>query len=317
VKRLPALVAALAVLAVIGGFIAYRSSGTGAPAFTVNGHSVSQSDVDGELRDLASNAAFASIIRQSGSTPLSAHPGSITSNYAAGWVTFRVSQDFVDDTVTRRHLMVTGADRAAGQALVERFLGSPQVVRSLPSSFRGALEARFARIAAVRRLLVTQRSAELTATALAACPSHRFVAHILVASLADAQAVQAQLAAGADFATLAGQRSTDRVSGAQGGELGCLDSQNFVTAFQQVAQSQPIGVVSDPVQTQFGFHLILVRDQPPGADLANLALADVLGLARGARVTVDPRYGIWDRRNGRVVPPQPVAASAATPAPTG
>jgi parvulin-like peptidyl-prolyl cis-trans isomerase-like protein len=317
VKRLPALVAALAVLALIGGFIAYRSNGSGAPAFTVNGHSVSQSDVDDELRALANNAAFASVIRQQQSAPLSSHPGSISSNYAALWVTFRVSQVFVDDTVTRRHLTVTGADRAAGQALAAQFLGSPQVVRSLPSSFRGALEARFARIAVVRRLLVTQRSAQLTAAALAACPSHRFVAHILVASLADAQAVQAQLAAGADFATLAGQRSIDRVSGAQGGELGCLDSQSFVAAFQQVAQTQPIGVVSDPVQSQFGFHLVLVRDQPSAPDLANLALSEVLGLARGAGVTVDPRYGSWDRRNGRVVPPQPLATSAATPSPTG
>ena len=316
-KRLPALVAALAVLALIGGFIAYRSSGSGAPAFTVNGHSVAQSDVDDELRALANDAAFASVIRQLRSAPLSSLPGSISSNYAAGWVTLRISQVFVDDTVTRRHLPVTGADRAAGQAIAGKFLGSPQVVRSLPSSFRDALEARFARIAAVLQSLVMQRSAELTAAARAACPSHRFVAHILVASLADAQAVQAQLAAGADFATLAGQRSTDRVSGTQGGDLGCLDSQTFVAAFQQVAQTQPIGVVSAPVQTQFGFHLILVRDQPPAADLVNLALTDVLSLARGERVTVDPRYGTWDRRSGRVVPPQPVAASASTPSPTG
>jgi len=76
-------------------------------------------------------------------------------------------------------------------------------------------------------------------------------------------------------------------------------------------------VVSDPVQTQYGFHLILVRDQPPPADLANLALNQVLDLARGAHVTLDPRYGTWDARRGRVVAPQPVAASAATPSPTG
>ena len=127
---------------------------------------------------------------------------------------------------------------------------------------------------------------------------------------------QRRRAVGADFATLAGQRSTDRASGAQGGELGCLDGQTFVAGFQQVAQSQPVGVVSDPVQTRFGYHLILVRGQPPAADLASLALDQVLGLARGARVTLDPRYGTWDRRTGRVVAPRPVGA-AATPAPTG
>lgn len=316
-KRLPALVAALAVLALVGGFIAYRSIGNGAPAFTVNGHSVSQSDVDDELRALADDAAFARIIRQSGSAPLSSRPGSITSGYAAGWVTFRIAQVFVDDSVRHRNLRITATDRRDGQALAVRLLGSRQVVQSLPSFLRNAVEARFARVAAVRRSVVDERAPTLRAAALRACPSHRFVAHVLVASLAEAQAVQAQLAAGADFATLAGQRSIDRASGAQGGELGCLDGQTFVAAFQQVARSQPIGVVSNPVQTQFGFHVILVRDQPPAADLANLALNEVLGLARGAPVTLDPRYGTWDRRNGRVLAPQPVAASAATPSPTG
>ncbi len=91
----------------------------------------------------------------------------------------------------------------------------------------------------------------------------------------------------------------------QGGELGCFDNQQFVAGFEQVAQTQPIGLVSAPVQTQFGFHLILVRDAPQTADLQGVALNAVLGLARGAPVTLDPRYGTWDRRNGRVVAPSP------------
>jgi hypothetical protein len=316
VKRLPVVVAALAVLALVGGFVAYRSAGSGAPAFTVNGHSVSQSDVDRELRSLADNAAFTRLVRQSGSAPLSSVPGSITSGYAAGWLTFRIAQAFVDDAFQRRHLTVTAADRRDGAALALRLLGSPQVLSTLPASMRHAVEARFARVAALRRSLVREHSAALRDAARRACPSHRFVAHILVPTLADAQAVQAQLAAGADFATLAGQRSIDRASGAQGGELGCLDNQTFVAPFQQAAESQAIGVVSDPVQSQFGYHLILVRDEPPPADLANLALTQVLGLPRGARVTLDPRYGTWDRRRGRIVAPQPETASAATPAPT-
>ncbi len=316
-KRLPALIAALAVLALVGGFIAYRTAGSGAPAFTVNGRSVSQSDVDDELRALAGNAALASITRQSGAAPLSSLPGSITAPYASLWVTLRITQVLVDDTLQRRHLSVTADDRRNGQTVAERFLGDPQVVRSFPTFLRNAVVARFARVAALQQALISDQSSSLSAAALQACPSHRFVAHILVTSLADAQAIQAQLAAGADFATLAEQRSIDRTSGAQGGELGCLDGQSFVAGFQQVAQSQPVGMVSDPVQTQFGFHLILVRGQPALADLANLALNQVLNLARGVRVTLDPRYGTWDRRNGRVVAPRPVSASAATPSPTG
>ena len=315
-KRLPVLVTALAVLALAGGFAAYLAAGSGAPAFSVNGHSVSQSDVNGELKDLADNAAFAKLIKQSGSQAVSTQPGSITSNYTAGWLSLRIAQVFVDDTAAQRHLAVTAADRADADKLAVGLLGSPAVLRSLPPSFRANLETRFSRIAAVRDDDLAHHAAQLRGAALANCPSHRFVAHILVPSQAEAATITGQLAAGADFATLARQHSIDTGSAVQGGELGCLDNQQFVTGFQQVAQTQPVGQVSAPVQTQFGFHLILVRDQPQTADLQGLALNDVLSLARGEHVTVDPRYGTWDRRNGRVIPPGGSTRGAA-PAPSG
>lgn len=315
-KRLPVLVAALAVLALAGGFAAYLAAGSGAPAFSVNGHSVSQSDVNNELKDLADNVAFAKAIKQSGSQALSTQPGSIAANYTAGWLSLRIVQVLVDDAVAQRHLTVTAADRAEAEGLAVNLLGSEAVLRSLPASFRANLQARFSRIVAVRDDDLTRHAAQLRAAALATCPSHRFVAHILVSSQADALAIAGQLQAGADFATLARQHSIDTGSAAQGGELGCLDNQQFVTGFEQVAQTQPVGQVSAPVQTQYGFHLILVRDQPQTADLQGLALSAVLGLARGAHVSVDPRYGTWDRRNGRVIPPRGLTSGAA-PAPSG
>jgi PPIC-type PPIASE domain len=316
VKRLPVLVAALVVVALAGGFAAYLAAGNGAPAFSVNGHSVSQSDVNGELKDLADNVAFAKAIKQSGSQALSTQPGSIAASYTAGWLSLRIVQVFVDDTIAQHHLAVTATDRAEADALAVNLLGSEAVLRSLPASFRTTLQSRFSRVVAVRDDDLARHTAGLRAAALATCPSHRFVAHILVTSQAEAQAIAGQLAAGADFATLARQHSIDTGSAVQGGELGCLDNQQFVTGFEQVAQTQPVGQVSAPVQTQFGFHLILVRDQPQPADLQGLALSDVLGLARGARVTLDPRYGTWDRRNGRVIPPGGSSGGAA-PAPSG
>jgi hypothetical protein len=310
VKRLPVLVTALALVALIVGFVVYEAASSGAPAFSAHGHSVSQSDVDGELHDLASNAAFARLIRQSGAQPLAAVPGSIASGYASGWVTLRVAQVFVDDQVARSHVQMNAADRRDAVVLAVQLLGSETVLRTLPASFRTTLLNRFARVAALRRSLLERPSASLRDAVLAACPSRRFVAHILVSSAAEAAAIKAQLAAGADFATLAAQQSLDTGSAARGGELGCIDGQSFVPGFQEVAQSQPVGQVSDPVQTQFGFHLILVRDQPQPAELEGAALNQVLALARGAHVTVDPRYGTWDRANGRVVAPTTRSAPA-------
>ena len=214
VKRLPVLVAALALVALVGGFVAYVSLGAGAPAFSVNGHAVSQADVDGELRALADNTAFARLIHQSGSQTLAPVAGSISSSYAAGWLSLRIAQVFVDDTVARQHLGVTASDRSNAEALAVNLLGSVAVVGSLPASFRTSLRSRFGRIVAVERVYAAHHAAQLRAAALQTCPSRRFVAHILVSSQADAQAIQAQLAAGADFATLArGALDRHRVGG--------------------------------------------------------------------------------------------------------
>jgi hypothetical protein len=313
VKRLQVIVAALVALVLVGGLSTYFALDAGATAYSVRNHTVSQSEVDDELHALATNAAFNRLIKQSNSTPLAATPGSITSSYTAGWLSLRIAQTFADEQVARLHLHVSANDRSNGESLAVQLLGSEQVVNSLPSGFRTALRARFARMAALERALLQNPSSALIDAAQAQCPSHRFVSHILVSSLAAAQALKAQLDAGADFATVAGQNSTDSASAARGGELGCLDSQQFVAGFQEVAQSQPIGVVSAPVQTQFGFHLILVRDQPGAADLQSVALNEILALPRGSQVHVDPRYGIWDARNGRVVAP----ILAATPSTAG
>ena len=56
---------------------------------------------------------------------------------------------------------------------------------------------------------------------------------------------------------------------------------------------------------------------PRAADLNSAALTAVLGLARGAHVTLDPRYGTWDRRNGRVVAPAVSTTGAVAPSPSG
>jgi hypothetical protein len=138
-----------------------------------------------------------------------------------------------------------------------------------------------------------------------------------------AAAIKQAIDRGGDFAEIAASSSTDS-SKSNGGALGCIDGQSFVEPFATVAKTQPIGVVSDPFQTEFGYHLVLVTDQPSKADLQQVALTTVLGRVQGSRaVTVDPRYGIWDRRNGQVIPPVVPGATATTspatanPAPGG
>jgi peptidyl-prolyl cis-trans isomerase C len=93
--------------------------------------------------------------------------------------------------------------------------------------------------------------------------------HILVDSEELAQELLSKLADGADFAELAREYSSD--SADTGGELGWLTADSVVAPFAEAIQSATIGVpVDPPIQTQFGWHVILVEDvreqAAPGLD---------------------------------------------------
>ncbi|MDA8163879.1 MAG: peptidylprolyl isomerase [Desulfobacteraceae bacterium] len=76
------------------------------------------------------------------------------------------------------------------------------------------------------------------------------------------EAIKKQLAAGADFATLAKENS-QCPSSAKGGDLGFFARGQMVPAFEKVAFALQPGKVSDVVETQFGYHLIKVEEKKP------------------------------------------------------
>jgi peptidyl-prolyl cis-trans isomerase C len=80
-------------------------------------------------------------------------------------------------------------------------------------------------------------------------------------ALAKANDLRAKIIAGADFATLAKAESDDAGSGQNGGELGAFKAGQMVPEFERAAFIQEVGKVSEPVKTQFGYHLILVESR--------------------------------------------------------
>ena len=90
--------------------------------------------------------------------------------------------------------------------------------------------------------------------------------HILVESEDEAKALLDQLKGGADFATLAKEKSKDP-GAAEGGDLGFFTKDQMVPEFADVAFKMYPGQLSNPVKTQFGWHVIKVEDkrtkQPP------------------------------------------------------
>ncbi len=94
-----------------------------------------------------------------------------------------------------------------------------------------------------------------------AVPAEVCAKHILVPELAAAEAVIERLEAGEDFAEVAAEVSTDTGSAARGGELGCLPQGATVPAFDEAAFGAEIGALTGPVQTQFGYHLLVVDER--------------------------------------------------------
>ena len=87
--------------------------------------------------------------------------------------------------------------------------------------------------------------------------------HILLKTEAEAKAVREELAQGKDFAELAKQKSTGP-SAPNGGSLGSFERGRMVPAFENAAFAMQPGDISDPVQTQFGWHVIMVTERTAG-----------------------------------------------------
>ena len=85
--------------------------------------------------------------------------------------------------------------------------------------------------------------------------------HILVATEKEAQDLKGKLAKGEDFAALAKEFSTDTSTKDQGGQLGFFGRGTMTAEFEKAAFALKVGTISDPVKTEYGYHLIKVEDQ--------------------------------------------------------
>src|SRR3954470_19458088 len=94
---------------------------------------------------------------------------------------------------------------------------------------------------------------------------------------AQADSIVLELRRGADFATAARRFSQDPGSKDQGGELNWFRRGVMVPEFERVAFALRPGVISDPVETPFGYHIIQVeRTQPAGAQARHILLVPAL-----------------------------------------
>jgi len=270
---------------------------------------IDRSDFEKELKALNDNKQLQAA---SGGSGLSgAGKDTVDPRLAAGWLTAVIYDKLITHEFDRRHLKVTADDTNAAKSQLSTQFGNPDVANAFPKWFQTRLVDRNARAVSVRAALsgldFSDDSAKKYFEAHKDEFSQNCLSHILVKTKAEADAALARIKGGEDFAAVAKAVSIDTGSGAKGGDLGCNPRGAFVPEFDKVAETQPVGQVSDPVQTQYGFHLILVRerksaDYETAKEQVKAALnAESQGAFRqflqdavtSVKVTVDQRYGTF------------------------
>jgi peptidyl-prolyl cis-trans isomerase C len=131
----------------------------------------------------------------------------------------------------------------------------------------------------IARLVTAEKLQKRYEERLKAMPTEEEVhaRHILVSTEDEAKALIAELKKGAAFDKLAKEKSTDKASGAEGGDLGWFKKSDMVKEFADAAFNLKKGELTEtPVKTQFGYHVIKVEDRRKAPPPAFEEMADQL-----------------------------------------
>ncbi len=277
-----------------------------ARAATVEDSVIRRSDFERDLQELAAHPGLLDV---TGGTEYS-----IAGDTARGWlnqvITWTAAEDLLDEAGLEPTQEAVDGIRAQ--------LSSNPTAQELPQDMQDDVVRGAASVGSLSQLPApTAEELEAMYATAPASTGALCVSHILVETEAEAQAVLDELEAGADFAELAGERSIEPAAAESGGALAANDGNacqsvgtfqtSFDPEFTAGALTAAAGVPTEPVQSQFGYHVILARPfDEVGEDLAALIAtapgdAALTGRLATADITVDPRYGQWDAARGSVV----------------
>ena len=306
-------------------------STTSAVAASVNGHDISSATVVDDVSGFAQSADFRGQLQQQGVQLTK--DGPIPMSFSAQWLVSLMQNEAVALVAKQRHVAATSQELAAARAQYQSSQSSGKAFGQLPARLRTKLVAASALQSALRASLKPVSNAPALQQAYQAlqadCTSKKLVGHILVATPEAAQQVEDALKQGTSFADVSKQVSTDKGSAAQGGLLMCVDSAQWtqlVPEFRAGAEATPVGGISAPIKTQFGYHVIEVLNLTPDTAAPLVAataqpadpLAPVVSnFFKRAKLYVNARYGKLRRQGGQftIDPPKPKTVKS-RPAPT-
>ncbi len=325
-RNFRALARALTLTLVIAlSLVLVGCSSSAAAGVTVDGTEIQQSTLTREFAAIEKNSALKPQLEQS--------DGKVPAAVKAAWLTAIIESEVAQKVVRRDGTKITKADQQAAQQWASQFFGSEAAVAAFPKSFRNAFLDRYANVPAyVRTHTKPPTDSDVRASYDGSlsqnCASGRLLSHILVADEAAASSIQAELAAGGDFKQLAQRSSTDTQSGGNGGVIGCVDGQQIDPAFAVAAAAVPLGGVSNPVQTQYGWHVIKAEDVQQALPFDSVkkeirtdliehgeeGQRKLLKLMAKAKVKVAKNLGRWVVEDGsaKVEPPKSSASTSTT-----
>ena len=340
VDRLPKISLCLAVLAALAGTACAQMFGN--TAAVVNGNRVTQKQLNAELPIIRAsqqgqtlsdqeaqrqaliaaieNELFLEVAKQKHIVPT---PGAIAQRLQ------ELKSQFPDEATFEQQVKAAGYTDAT---LRSDFVFNNLITRSLQSQLAPPVTADEV------QTVYNQQKAQFRQIK---------VEHILFAvsqtktaaqALKQANDTLAQLKAGANFATLAKKLSDDPGTKSTGGKIEQwlnVSDQNLDQAFAQAAWAAPIGKLTGPVRSAFGYHIIITLEKryQPLAEVSSTiksnleqqvgtrVLADfITGIVKKAKIVVNPRYGDWDAATQSIVGhqffrPAPGESPSQSPAP--
>jgi foldase protein PrsA len=313
--------------------------GSGDPyAAKVDGLVISQKQLEDEMRSIAANDAYIKKVEET-TQVRGTGAGDFDVAFTGKVLGQQIQYALVDREIDKRKIKIGPADRQAARTEVVTQAGGEDIFKDFPAAYQDTLVDRAAKVDRLTLSLAGPTSGDDAAKAYYDAHKDEFteacVSHILVTTKEKADQVKAKIAAGADFETVARTDSRDTGSAAQGGDLGCkINSESFnVPEFIKAMLSQPIGQVGDPVQTQYGFHLIKVRSRtvPPFDQVADQAREKLVRASKAklqewinttvakAKIVVNGKYGTFNKQTYAVDPPATTTtvARTTTPPPSG
>jgi parvulin-like peptidyl-prolyl isomerase len=328
VTRLRSLTAVLGV-ALVAALALTACGDDDAAVATVNGSEISESDLRDDLEVLREHPDFARALY--GTEIPAEQGGALDRESSAAVLSRKILVELVEQEFDERDLEISSEDREAVESTFSPEL--EELLDQVPSDFADRFRTWQAQMWVLRDALgaeAADRPSEVTDDdlqdfwdehqAVLSTEEQACARHVLLETESDAEEVLADLAGGADFGEVAAERSQDPSAEMNDGELGCTGPGVYVPEFEAAVWEGPVGELQGPVETQFGYHVILVdsRGTPTFEELADdiriylespasrepqqLFEIRMRVLSHGADISVDSRFGTWNPETNQVEP---------------